>query len=1123
MAIKGQLPILIAALCFGFAAPAAAAEDQRYFVELAVPSLVAAARAHPDAFPRAAGGRLRLDSGPARVHLGRVDAALGRFSEALAAAVPDARIERRYRILYSGAAVSGVAPGVLLRLPGVARVRPADTVRAVMDLAHSLPAIGAEALWDAVGGIDDAGEGIRVAIIDSGIAVDNPMFDPTDFTMPVGYPLGEVAYTTNKVIAARKYLRASDPVDTSIDSEDPIDHRGHGSHCAGIAAGDAPTALDLDGTSMTVNGVAPRAYLMNYKVFYTSVSGQTGAFDVELMAAFEDAVADGADVISCSWGGAPPMVEGTPSAEVYRAAIEAGAVVVFAAGNEGDGAASISYPGTIPEVLTVGSFGTGWEYTGVARIVAPEPVPSPLQSMVAVKGVISPGFAGAPVGPAPLVAAGEVSADGSPLGCDAFPEGVFEGAVALVARGTCTFTLKAENAMQAGAIAVIVYNNVPGALPVTMGGVAVAIPAVQIGNPDGVLLESFAAHHTGVEVTIEDTSAPYYRPENAWHMAGSSGRGPTDAPVLKPEIAAPGVNIVSAGASPVGVSGPPWAIMSGTSMATPHVAGSAALVRQLYPDLGPREAAALIVAATATPEDAFAATSPLDRGSGFLSLAGVVDTGLYALPPAVSFGECRAGESLSAGIEIASLRDPDGALSLSWIQGAADHAATTSPADGSSIDAGSSVELEVEIPLGTPAGEYTGYVAVGAGKAVLRIPYHYRVVPRPRHDLLLLDMSFLPTGQDDLLDAYVELAESAELDYDVYRITDWNAAPELGALLEYEVVLAFTGDDQTQGATTLGKRTLDVLSTYLAKGGSAIVAGQGPFRGNTHQRIFGFLGSKTADTHPLYDPYTLSLVQLDEYAVSPVPDLLPLDDGTSFDIGPGNGGTGDLQFLGELTTVLGSGLPAVFTRTAIVMDASVFTGGQGVVGAVFDPYSGYGFYPEVETLSHRAALLGFGLERVAEADGAAPGRQELFEALYEWVDERIDATIEVTQVGRYAVVDVATEGDPAAGFAYDFGDGSAQVESTESRAYHEYATDQGEFEITVVARSRLGAADVARVQIVLDGDTAPEPIEDAGPGVDAVVLPTRGVRDCACSSVGRSDDPRRPSLLGLVARLLWGV
>jgi subtilisin family serine protease len=1117
MTIKGQLPLLIAVLSAGLARPA---EAQRHFVELETPSLVAAARSREAPVPRDPRGRLDLGSRASRAHLARLDAAMERFSRALAAAAPAARIERTYRVLYSGAAVSGVDADVLERMPGVARVRPADTVRASPSLAHSLDAIDADALWCEVGGLDDAGEGVNVAIIDTGIDIDNPMFDPAGFSVLPGYPLGEAAFTTAKVIAARAYFREADPVDTTVDSADPDDHRGHGSHCAGISAGNLTTAFEIAGAPMILNGVAPRARLMNYKVFYNSVSGQSGAYDVELMAAFEDAVADGADVISCSWGGPDVLLPGTPSEQVYRAAIEAGAVVVFAAGNEGDGAGTISYPGTIPDALTVGSFATGWDYGGVARVVGPQPVPSPLESMLALVGSISPSFEGAPVGPAALVPAQSVAADDSPLGCSPYPEGALVGAIALIRRGTCTFSIKVENAMAAGAIAVIVYNNVPGALPVTMGGVEVEIPAVQIGNPEGTLLDAFATHHPGVEVVIEDTDAPFYRPENAWRMAGSSGRGPTDAPALKPEIAAPGVSILSSSAAGVGSPPRPWQVMSGTSMATPHVAGAAALVRQLDPALAPADVASLLAAAAETPASAFDITRPIDRGAGYLELAGVADAGLRALPPAISFGECRAGQWLAAGVEIVKGGLGDDPLSLAWIQSSAEHPASTSPADGAEVDPGTSIELRVDVPQGTPAGEYTGYVAVSASKTVLWVPYHYRVVPPVKHDLLLLDLSFLPVGQTGLADAYAALAERMGLDYDVYRIVQWNAAPALAGLLEYEVVLAFSGDDQTESAGTLGKRTLDVLSTYLRKGGRAILAGQGPLRGNGHQRIFGLLGSKTATTYPLYDPYTSELVQLDEYLVRPVPGVLPLGD-APFDIGPDSGGTGNLVFLGETTPVLGPGLPAVFTRTALVMDAPAFEGGQGAVGAVFDPFSGYGFYPEIEALATRAVLLGFGLERVADPDGPAPGRQALFEALYEWVNERIDAALEVAQVGRYAIVDVSTTGDLPVEFVYDFGDGSVPLSSVEPRAYHEYAADEGEFEISVIVRSELGAADVARRTITLGEETEPEPLEDAGPGAEPQLLPTRGGRDCACSSIGRADGARR-SLLGLLLGGLVG-
>ena len=175
MTIKGQLTFLIAILSAGFARPV---EAQRYFVEFDAPSLVVAARSQDEPIPRDSRGRIDLGSGASRSHLARLDAVLARFSGELAAAAPAARVERTYRILYSGAAVSGVGADVLERLPGVARVRPADTVRASPSLAHSLDAIEADALWSEVGGQESAGEGVAVAVIDTGIDVDNPMFIP---------------------------------------------------------------------------------------------------------------------------------------------------------------------------------------------------------------------------------------------------------------------------------------------------------------------------------------------------------------------------------------------------------------------------------------------------------------------------------------------------------------------------------------------------------------------------------------------------------------------------------------------------------------------------------------------------------------------------------------------------------------------------------------------------------------------------------------------------------------------------------------------------------------------------------------------------------------------------------
>ena len=1130
MIFKPQLAALLVTLwaCAAAAdrAPDGGAGDEgRWIVELESPSLAAAAAESPDDFPRLAGGRFDLESDEVRAHLAALDQEHAELALALAMTCPGAAIERSFAVLFNGVVVDGASAEALLALPGVVRAVPADTVRAALASGDPMDAIDVDVLWDAAGGEAGAGERVRVAVIDSGIDPGNAMFDPSGFPTPPGFPRGDTRFTTGKVIAARAYFRPADPVDPAIDSADPADHLGHGSRCAGVAAGASGVAFDLDGTMMEVGGVAPRAYLMSYKAFYAAASGDTAASDAELMAAFEDAVLDGADVIECAWGGPPPMLADTPLEVAIRAASGAGAVVVFAAGNEGSGPDTISFPGTIPEGLTVGSFSTGRVFAGIAAVVGPDPVPSALREMPAVRGTISPSFEGAPVGPAPLVSAKAAVGAAAALACDPLPDLAFEGAVALVERGTCPFSTKVANAEAAGAIAVIVYNDVPGAQPVTMGGDAVAIPAVQIGNPDGAMLEAFAAHAAGCEVTVVDTLAPYVRADQAWGVAGASGRGPTDAPLLKPEIAAPGESIVSANAAPVGGAGAPWSIASGTSMAASFAAGAAAVLRRLHPALDPGEVIAALASGASEEHGATAGGAILDRGAGFLDFEGAGEPLLYAAPPAVSFGEGRAGETLTAALGLGG--EAGGPpITIAWEHADPAHAPIVTPGDGEQVAVGDVLDLEAEIPLATPGGEYTGYlslsVGAGPGQRELRVPYHYRVVPPVRRDLLLVDLSFLGAGHDELISVYRALAEEAGLDADVFRVDDADGPPPLALLEGYDVVLVLTGDDQTGHLGALGARTLDAASTYLARGGRVIVAGQGALRGSTHARLFGLLGARIADTYPLFDPYTLGVAELDDYAARVSPDLFPSDAvpaDPAIDLAPDNGGFGDLEFAGEIADVTGPGLPTALTRPVIFMDDPVFAGGVGALGAVFDPYPAYGAFPEVEALGQRAALLGFGLERVAD-EGAPLGSLDLFEALYAWITAGIDVDIEVETVDLHVIVDAQTSGGDLQELVYDFGDGSEPLVTDEPRAYWEYA-EPGDYEVTVVARSTLGAADVERVDVTVPDDEPPstdtgEDTGSDGGGFAPDPVPGRGVRDCGCAAPGARAEPRG-SILSILA------
>lgn len=313
-------------------------------VELAPPALGRAGY-------RTGGERLRS----AAAELARAQAA---FERRLAAALPAARIAWRYRVVLDGLAVSVPASqrGRLARLPGVRAVYPSvryHGLAAVPARSGGLEvadAIGASALWGP--GLAVAGQGVKIGIVDDGVDQRHPYFSPAGFTVPEGYPRGNRAYTTARVIVARAF---PPPGAVWKYAARPFDPRFsyHGTHVAGIAAGGPVT---LRGGAR-LSGVAPRAFVGNYRALTVPTASGVGldGSSPELVAAIEAAVADGMDVINLSLG--EPEVP--PSRDVVAAALEnaaaAGVVPVVAAGNsfeeEGDG--SVGSPGSAPSAITV--------------------------------------------------------------------------------------------------------------------------------------------------------------------------------------------------------------------------------------------------------------------------------------------------------------------------------------------------------------------------------------------------------------------------------------------------------------------------------------------------------------------------------------------------------------------------------------------------------------------------------------------------------------------------------------------------------------------------------------------------------------------------------------------------
>src|SRR5690554_2831292 len=551
------------------------------------------------------------------------------FVSTLSSQFPSVKVERQLSLALNGIIVSHSGSGDMIaelsKLPGVKKVFKDEVFHVSMDTSNDL--INSPEVWELAGGRDKAGENVKVAIIDTGIRPENPMFDSNGHVRPESLPTDDYCATTDesfcndKLIVARFY-----PPNFALHTSEemsPLDVNGHGSHVAGTAAGNHVN-INYENIDLGFSGVAPGASLMVYKALWLTPEGQGSGSTTGLVTALEDAIADGADVINNSWGGGPG---GDPANSVYtsifNAAEEAGIVVVTAAGNDGPGAQTIGCPACAESGLTVANTQTGRTFTHLAQIPG-------LDDITALPGSgdfsIDENITGV------IAVTAEIN-ESNAEACSPFAAGTLENQIALLPRGTCSFEEKGNNVQAGGAIGMILYNNEPGIISMTMG--ESTLPGVSITQAEG---ETILELLDGLEAYPEVTITPIVRVFNDNQvdaMAASSSRGPNgDATFLKPDIAAPGTAILSAYASQ------PFNAISGTSMASPHVVGAAALLTQLRPELDARQVKSVLMTSSKSGvlnQDEKTPATPFERGAGRLDIAA-------ALSAAVSFDTSSVAE-----------------------------------------------------------------------------------------------------------------------------------------------------------------------------------------------------------------------------------------------------------------------------------------------------------------------------------------------------------------------------------------------------------------------------------------------------------------------------------------------
>jgi minor extracellular serine protease Vpr len=298
------------------------------------------------------------------------------------------------------------------------------------------------------------------------------------------------------------------------------------------------------------------------------------------------------------------------------------------------------------------------------------------------------------------------------------------GKIAVVDRGVCSFTTKVRNAENAGAIGVLVVNNVAGD-PIAMaqdGTTPVpTIPAVMVSKSDGAIIKGSALLTS--TISVDGRMPVEVFSSNADILAGFSSRGPAPFTYLiKPEVTAPGVNVVSS------IFDGKFAFFQGTSMATPHVAGAAALLKQLHPDWTPADIKSALITTAKRPVWDYATANHdsgvMDRGGGRIDLGTATGVPLTFDPATVSFGLWR-GSTAADGEVVVAVRNVTSSTHSCTVSVTGTAPIVAAVANSVSLAPGESTWLVLKLQAGkaTPSGQYSGDVEVSCGSASLRLPW----------------------------------------------------------------------------------------------------------------------------------------------------------------------------------------------------------------------------------------------------------------------------------------------------------------------------------------------------------------------------------------------------------------
>ncbi len=516
-------------------------------------------------------------------------------------------------------------------------------------------------VWDSIGGVQNAGKGVVVGDLDTGIAPENPSF--------AGDPLGTAASTTKpwldgnvihfakndgttfsstrqtgvgfdnddystKIIGAHYYVDGfgASQIGGAAQGEylSPRDGDSHGSHTASTAAGNAGVKATVSGNDFgTIAGVAPAAKIAAYKVCWSgkdldpNVTTDDGCATTDIVAAIDQSVKDGVDVINFSIGGGAASSVYSPSDQAFLNAASAGIFVSASAGNSGPASSTLDNASpwittvaatTIPSYEATAVLGNGAKYAGASITVHSE-LTAPLVLASSIPAT------GATADDANLCLAGTIDpaqAAGKIVVCERGNNGRLEKSAAVKA---------------AGGVGMILLN-VDAGDTITDDH---TIPSIHIDAPYREAIRAYAATPGATATLVPGNTTGKVTPVP--QLAGFSSRGPVQAAgsdVLKPDISAPGVSILAAGANAPGEA-PTYEFLSGTSMAAPHVTGLGALYLGVHPLATPAEiqSALMTTASDTVDNDNVPTLDPFGQGAGEVKPTAYLNPGLlYLATPA---------------------------------------------------------------------------------------------------------------------------------------------------------------------------------------------------------------------------------------------------------------------------------------------------------------------------------------------------------------------------------------------------------------------------------------------------------------------------------------------------------